>query len=521
MLRSSSTLFSNINKFPVLEPTDTSCNDMTEIANNVNILNGINTKRLSTSMDITRRLSVSTDTARRLSATTTDTTARRLSATTTDTTARRLSGNTMDTVEILTAPEMRARPSIINGLLLEKYINNKINTYFDKIYILNVDIRLDHWLNIKKILNYHEIYNYKRYSIPHNSLNKCPPTVLKNILLDALKNKYKSILLLEDGILLHNHFNKQFNKYITKINTEWSLIQLSENYNCMALGIHSNIFAELIELTNNNLVIDCFKKIKNKNIHQITPALVISKKDTHANRKIRNFSSKIPYINETISVIMIYHNSVDNINFENSIQSLIDQDILNLYPRIKLEIVIINNIPMQDPSHIKNLLNPQYLSEHNNYSRIQFKIYKCPEIFDLATCYNLGIGLSNGYYITFQDQSFVSMENRLTQQYHDINNYNVDISIATDHDVFIPETLFYNRLIVNKLGYIEHNLNTYLHKLLLKYHCCKTTNIIKWFSAAATSVSTTSTHHPIHKRVKYYPFLDNPNHTLIQVTADK
>ena len=450
-----SSLFNNINRCATLEPTDTSCNDMTVIANNVNLVN--------------RRLSDSSA-------------------------AAIISGNR--------TPEMKNPPAIINGLLIEKYINNKINTYFDKIYILNSDSRLDYWLDIKKILNYHEIFNYKRFSIPHHSLTKCPPNILKSLLSDSIKNKYKSILILQDNIILHNNFKKLFNKNMTHIPPNWNILYFAPHNNTCVIGINSVIFNTLIDLSHNNLITDCFKKIKIR--YEMNPSLVIPKSTRH----MSNFSTKLPYINDTISIIMVYHANIDAINFENAFQSLMNQDILKLYPTIKLEIVIINNTA----NDITNLIT----NNNDDPDRIDIKVYPCPLNdhgchHDTATCYNLGIGLSTGFYITFQNYYFVSNTNRLTQQFHDINNYNVDISISTYRDKFVPETLFFNRHIVNKLGYIEHNLNSYLHKLLLKYHCCKTTDIIYTTSSPPFDPSSS---HITEKHVKYYPFLDNSTNTL-------
>jgi len=116
------------------------------------------------------------------------------------------------------------------------------------------------------------------------------------------------------------------------------------------------------------------------------------------------------------------------------------------------------------------------------------------------------------------------MENRLTQQFHDINNYKVDISVATEgDDHYIPETLFYKRTIVNKLGYVEHNLSAYLNKLLLKYNCCKTSgaDIISWTTKPSPPSSPTITTVRTHKRVKYFPFLDDPKHILHRIVYNE
>lgn len=121
-----------------------------------------------------------------------------------------------------------------------------MNTYFDKIYILNLEERKDRWESMKKKLKKNNIYNFIRFSAipgkkePYYSLYRklnffdSPGAFgvllsAYNIILHAIHHKYKRICILEDDILFHKHFNVLFEEKISKIPNNWKLLFLGSS----------------------------------------------------------------------------------------------------------------------------------------------------------------------------------------------------------------------------------------------------------------------------------------------------
>ena len=124
--------------------------------------------------------------------------------------------------------------------------NNKsevnINNYFDMIYVINLVSRVDRKQTIENRLKDRKITNYQIF----------PATVGKNnpmytyyqhvkgfmesagafgvlssaarVLNDAVKNKYKRILILEDDAIFHKNFDIDFQKRINLIPQDWKLL---------------------------------------------------------------------------------------------------------------------------------------------------------------------------------------------------------------------------------------------------------------------------------------------------------
>ena len=131
---------------------------------------------------------------------------------------------------------------IINDNLITgkcEEIHFSINTYFDKIYCLNLDRRKNKWINVKKRLDELEICVERFPAIDgnyltdeelrkYNKINKYEVgCVLSHyaIISDAKKNNYKKILIFEDDILITEDFHQLFNNKISKINN-WKLFYL-------------------------------------------------------------------------------------------------------------------------------------------------------------------------------------------------------------------------------------------------------------------------------------------------------
>lgn len=171
-----------------------------------------------------------------------------------------------------------------------------LNKYFDHIYILNLDRRIDKFVKtINRLTNY-DITYFERFigidgSLPNNrkkfeeyllSLNnnnsfnkKTIPSAgsyfilqsMKLLLEDAIKKKYSRILVFQDDIIIHKNFNQLIIQYDNLLMSNWDLIYFgasqhiwkkiifSSNYynannteGAFALGIDRKIFVKLIDL---------------------------------------------------------------------------------------------------------------------------------------------------------------------------------------------------------------------------------------------------------------------------------
>lgn len=120
-----------------------------------------------------------------------------------------------------------------------KKIDLSINDYFDKIYCLNLDRRIDKWLKVEAKFNKLNL-KVQRFSAvdgndisdfelkKYNKINKyevgCMLSHYK-IIEDAKKNNYKRILIFEDDVLFAEDFNLLFNDRVTRID-DWKLFYL-------------------------------------------------------------------------------------------------------------------------------------------------------------------------------------------------------------------------------------------------------------------------------------------------------
>jgi len=132
-------------------------------------------------------------------------------------------------------------------------IQNKVtvNTYFNKVYILNRDVDSDRLNNVKTRLENFDI-NFERFSavdgndLDETIINKyaygCYASHIK-ILKDALVNNYDKILILEDDVYFHKDFINGF---------RWTIANIPDNWDILYLGCsqQKNTWS-YIECTNN------------------------------------------------------------------------------------------------------------------------------------------------------------------------------------------------------------------------------------------------------------------------------
>ena len=143
----------------------------------------------------------------------------------------------------------------INKKLLKSYYKsyykfNKINYYFDKIYIINLERRKDRYKKTNDLLNkfnikaefikaYDGIKNENEYlmDVKNNIINIGGYGRIQSLLMiiqDMRKNKYKNILILEDDIYILKNFVNEMEKIMKNIiikNKEWDMLFLGVNYN--------------------------------------------------------------------------------------------------------------------------------------------------------------------------------------------------------------------------------------------------------------------------------------------------
>jgi len=182
------------------------------------------------------------------------------------------------------------------------YNITKFNKYFDRIFVLNLNRRLDRWKTILNTFNKYGIYNYERfeaingyeepyiseYNKMRKTINKCATKVDKFKLMKtpgsygilkstieiinlAKQRNYRSILILQDDIIFINDFYKYFNNLIYYIPENYKLLyfgasqhswtNININFNrpyykiinnptcgAFAIGINREIFDELLDL---------------------------------------------------------------------------------------------------------------------------------------------------------------------------------------------------------------------------------------------------------------------------------
>ena len=131
----------------------------------------------------------------------------------------------------------------------------KLNDFFDKIFVINLERRPDRLEKFKKIaeiLNFEFeifkaydgkqieddfVYNNKPINITQNQYYRGFDTYSKGALgcllshLDIIKKSkdmgYKKILILEDDVEFHIDFNKRFDDFTLSFNKEWDMIYFS------------------------------------------------------------------------------------------------------------------------------------------------------------------------------------------------------------------------------------------------------------------------------------------------------
>jgi glycosyltransferase involved in cell wall biosynthesis len=269
-----------------------------------------------------------------------------------------------------------------------------------------------------------------------------------NILNFAKEKCYKKILVFDDDIIFDNDFEIKLNKFFTNIECFkivslgvsqhiWKNIVINDNYyhpieftdGSFAIGIDETIYDELLQ--------DCLKYnisfdsgpvrniyIKYKNLCYISyPNLVIadlSSSDISNSRNMIKYSNKFKWYLENFNYIrntnILVSIILTNFNSEKSIKLAIESILNQTYKTIELIIV--------DDGSTDNSLN--IISNYENLFNV--KVIKLYKNYGCYFAKNIGLLLSKGEYIGFQDSDDVSSCFRIEKQIkYLLENDNLDM----------------------------------------------------------------------------------------------
>jgi len=120
----------------------------------------------------------------------------------------------------------------------------RLNEYFDKIFCINLDKRIDKWLLSKKEFQKHDLIVDRFIAIEGNPDKikthltdggvGCTISHLEVFKLSKLLN-LKNVLILEDDVEFIDDLNDRFNEYYKQIHENWGLLYLGGNHNGMPI----------------------------------------------------------------------------------------------------------------------------------------------------------------------------------------------------------------------------------------------------------------------------------------------
>ena len=105
-----------------------------------------------------------------------------------------------------------------------------LDSYFDKIYVINLDSRPDRMEKVVEKFKSIGLGNYERVSAikTNNGWEGCKASHL-SIVKDAKDNNYKNFLVFEDDFILHTEFNDILTKSLDDLPDDWDMLYMGGN----------------------------------------------------------------------------------------------------------------------------------------------------------------------------------------------------------------------------------------------------------------------------------------------------
>jgi glycosyltransferase involved in cell wall biosynthesis len=375
-------------------------------------------------------------------------------------------------------------------LITSSVKNSIINTYFDKVFLVNLDRREDRLTKIKNDLDLLGI-KYERFSaIDGQTLDqkivdnyKLPLGAIGCLLshyeiIKISKDRgYKRILILEDDVLFSDSFYSQFIERFSELPSDWKMVYLGasqykknleffnenlyyskDSLGTFAYAVDCSIFDDILSTNyidsvpiDNILAIiqeknygKCFTIYPNIIIADVRESDIRGNRDQESHSKVMEWDKsdfgKTPYF----SIIIPNHNSP---HIQKTIESVENQSFKDF------ECIIVNDCKSEElvcfSNNIKVVDRPDYLNQNAN------------------SCRNYGINLSKGKYLIFLDSDDLldadCLLNRksIIEQNPGYENYIFKITRFRD----IPKDLGYS--LVNKNQILENPLDDFLNYNIL------------------------------------------------------
>jgi len=167
----------------------------------------------------------------------------------------------------------------------------KLNEYFDKIYCINLDRRVDRWEECQKIFSKHNLEverfsaidgSKENYNLGYPYDSELAGAISHTKVIEKAKElNFKNVLILEDDVDFINNLEKLFNNFINDVPKNWdgilfggnhvggythlndNIIKVNRSYALHAYGLNSKVFSETIDYMNSRIqnVIDYGKDV--------------------------------------------------------------------------------------------------------------------------------------------------------------------------------------------------------------------------------------------------------------------
>ena len=391
-------------------------------------------------------------------------------------------------------------------LLLLKESNFNINSYFDSIFCLNIDRRVDRWNKVNSQFKKFDIEVTRWSAVDGSSISdeEFNPYITKDmsvsrisrlglienknslacllshleIIKHAKINKLKRILIFEDDVILSNEFMDKIKNiysidwklmYLGCSQFEWRKINLSGDfYNCkrtlgtFAYAVDESIYDEIIEKleTKKKSVDNLFSEIQERNwgkCFTIFPNIVISDvedSDIRGKEIIVNYAEKVKW-------------NLDSFNIEDDSK--------------------INNI--EDFDKKNNIL---FLINQNNVGGAEYVSYKHIEM-----CKQLGY---NPIVVSANKGMFYEKIEKLNVEvhYHDLNNMKRNDVISILYELIKKCNIVYNC----NYFYMTNFIKTIKEKIIFKYYTIAHSDINWIVDSLANYDHITDKYIVIHDKIR-------------------